>query len=113
MTNTEYILEFINSNTVYKHSINIGYEPDALTAALIVWQSKSHTLAEKDKASKWIIENMPDMPIPAHENQAERASLHEFLEEYMWTLSMYIQSFESSEPNEVYDLSAYYHRLSY
>ena len=36
MTNTEYILEFINSNTVYKHLIDIGYEPDSLTAACIV-----------------------------------------------------------------------------
>ena len=102
------VLEFINSNTVRKHLQSINYKPDSLTAAFIVWQSKSHTLAEKDKAFKWIIENMPDMPIPAQENHAERASLHEFLEEYMWTLSMYIQSFESSEPNEVYDLSAYY-----
>jgi hypothetical protein len=102
------ILDFINSNTVRKHLQSINYKPDSLTAAFIVWQSKSHTLAEKDKAFKWIIENMPDMPIPAHDNHAARASLHEFLEEYMWTLSMYIQSFESSEPNEVYDLSAYY-----
>jgi hypothetical protein len=49
MTNAEYILEFIDSNTVYKHLIDIGYEPDTLTAAFIVWQSKSHTLAEKTK----------------------------------------------------------------
>lgn len=102
------ILDFINSNTVREYLKSINYKPDSLTAAFIVWQSKSHTLAEKDKAFKWIIENMPDMPIPAHENHAERASLHEFLEEYMWTLSMYIQSFEVSEPNEVYDCSAYY-----
>ncbi len=102
------VLEFINSNTVRKHLQSINYKPDSLTAAFIVWQSKSHTLAEKDKAFKWIIENMPDMPIPAHENHAERESLHEFLEEYMWTLSMYIQSFEVGEPNEVYDFSAYY-----
>lgn len=108
MTSIEYILEFINSETVYKHLIDIGYEPDSLTAAYIVWQSKSHTLAQKEEAFEWIIKNMPDMKIPRHEYHAERASLHEFLEEYMWTLSMYIQSFESSEPNDVYDLSAYY-----
>ena len=102
------ILEFINSNTVREYLKSINYKPDSLTAAFIVWQSKSHTLSEKEKAFQWIIENMPDMPIPAHENHAERESLHEFLEEYMWTLSMYIQSFEVGEPNEVYDFSAYY-----
>jgi len=108
MEKTMNILDFINSNTVREYLKSINYKPDSLTAAFIVWQSKSHTLAEKDKAFKWIIENMPDMPIPAHENHAERESLHEFLEEYMWTLSMYIQSFEVGEPNEVYDFSAYY-----
>jgi hypothetical protein len=70
MNNAEYILEFINSDTVYKHLIDIGYEPDALTAAFIVWQSKSHPLAEKNKAFEWIIKSMPDMKIPKHENRA-------------------------------------------
>ena len=44
-----YILEFINSNTVYKHLIDIGYEPDALTAAFIAWQSKDHTHSRKKR----------------------------------------------------------------
>ena len=57
MTNTEYILEFINSNTVRDYLKSINYEPDSLTAAFIVWQSKSHTLAQKEEAFEWIIKN--------------------------------------------------------
>ena len=108
MTNTEYILEFIDSNTVYKHLIDIGYEPDALTAAYIVWQSKSHTLAQKEEAFEWIIENMPDMKIPRHEYHAERESLHEFLDEYIGKTSIYVQSFVFDMPEVAYDFSAYY-----
>ncbi len=76
------ILEFINSNTVRKHLKSTNYKPDALTAAYIVWQSKSHTLAEKEAAFDWIINNMPDMPIPAHENHLAHNSLHAFLATY-------------------------------
>jgi hypothetical protein len=107
MTNTEYILEFIDSNTVYNHLIDIGYEPDALCASYIVWQSKDHTLLEKEKAYRFIIENMPDMPIPAHEYHAARASLHVFLEEYVSTLSDYIKLFQSDTGDAVYDFSMY------
>ena len=46
MTNAEYILEFINSNTVRDYLKSINYEPDSLTAAFIVWQSKDHPLEE-------------------------------------------------------------------
>jgi hypothetical protein len=102
------ILEFIDSNTVYKHLIDIGYEPDALTAAVIVWQSKSHNLAEKEKAFKWIIENMKDMSIPAHEYHSERASLHEFLATYIETLSRYVDGFKLDHLDAIYDFSTYY-----
>lgn len=102
------ILDFINSNTVREYLKSINYKPDSLTTAFIVWQSKSHTLAEKEKAFEWIIENMPDMPIPAHENHAERESLHEFLEEYMWTLSEYIKRFQADVEDAIYDFWVYY-----
>ena len=108
MTNAEYILNFIDSNTVYKHLIDIGYEPDALTAAFIVWQSKDHTLEEKEKAYRLIIENMKDMPIPAHENHRARESLHSFLKIYIRRASRWIEHFKSGESNMVYDFSAYY-----
>ena len=109
MTNAEYILEFINSYSVYKHLIDIGYEPDSLTAAFIVWQSKDHhTLEEKEKAYNFIIENMPDMPIPAHEYHGAKESVHEFLREYMSTLSGYIKRFQLNTDRAVYDFSAFY-----
>ena len=108
MTNAEYILEFINSETVYKHLIDIGYKPDSLTAAFIVWQSKDHTLEEKEKAYNFIIENMPDMHIPAHEYHGAKESVHEFLREYMNTLSGYIKLFQSDTGDAVYDFSTYY-----
>lgn len=108
MSNAKYILEFINSNCVYKHLVDIDYKPDSLTAAFIVWQSKGHTLSEKKKAFGWIINNMPDMPIPAHENHAARASLHEFLSKYIDTLFSHIRLFEFNKTEAIYDFSAYY-----
>ena len=102
------VLEFINSNTVRKHLKSINYKPDSLTAAFIVWQSKSHTLAEKAKAFEWIIENMPDMPIPAHENHAEKESVYSFLRGYIDLVSKYISSFENGENDAVYYFTAYY-----
>ncbi len=102
------ILDFINSNTVREYLKSINYKPDSLTAAFIVWQSKSHTLTEKEKAFEWIIENMPDMPIPAHENHAERESLHEFLKKYNSLVSACIKSFETADESGIYDFSIYY-----
>ena len=104
----EYILEFIDSNTVYKHLMDIGYKPDTLTAAYIVWQSKSNTLAEKEEAFEWIINNMPDMHIPAHIYHSEWESLHQFLKEYNRLISKLIKSFEASEYGAVYNFSVYY-----
>jgi hypothetical protein len=107
VNNTEYILEFINSNSVYKHLIDINYEPDSLTAAFIVWQGQ-YPLAEKEKTFEWIIDNMPDMPIPSHEYHAGRDSLHEFLSKYMKTLSRYINTFKADCYDAVYDFTSYY-----
>ena len=102
------ILDFINSNTVREYLKSINYKPDSLTAAFIVWQSKDHTLAEKEEAFEWIIENMPDMPIPAHEYHSERESLHEFLDTYIETLSRYIDGFKLDSPDAIYDFYTYY-----
>ena len=108
MTNAEYILEFINSNTVRDYLKNANYEPDSLTAAYIVWQSKSHTLAQKEEAFEWIIKNMPDMEIPEHVNHKRYESLHDFLAEYNDYIGIQIQSFEFDDPGVAYNFSVYY-----
>ena len=108
MNNTEFILEFINSNTVREYLEKINYIPDSLCAAWLICQSKNHTLKEKLDAWRWVIDNMPDMPIPAHEYHSERDSLHELLKEYNRLISSYIKSFEASECGAVYDFSVYY-----
>ena len=108
MDNFGYVLGFIDSNTVYKHLIEIDYEPSALEAAFIVWQSKSYTLEKKFEAFRWIKENMADTEIPAHEYHAARASVHAFLDEYMGLLTDYMKLFRSDEVSAVYDFSTYY-----
>ena len=108
MNDFEYILGFIDSNTVYKHLIEIGYKPTALEAMFIVWQSKSYTLENKFEAFRWIKENMADTEIPAHEYHAARASVHAFLDEYMGILTDYMKLFQTDEVSAVYDFSTYY-----
>ena len=107
MTNVEYILDFINSDRVYKHLIDIGYEPDSLTAACIVYSSREHTLGQKEKGYSFIIENLPDMKIPTEYNAGQQ-SVHGLLREYISTLSRYIEAFESESPDAVYDFSTNY-----
>ena len=102
------ILDFINSRDVRAHLKTISYVPDSLTAAFIVWQSKDHTLAEKEEAFKWIINNIPDMSIPEHIYHSERKSLHQLLKEYNRLISAHIKAFERGEIGTIYDFSVYY-----
>ncbi|MBQ1936610.1 MAG: hypothetical protein II355_02470, partial [Bacteroidales bacterium] len=62
----------------------------------------------KEKAYRFIIENMSDMPIPAHEYHSARESLHEFLATYTETLSRYVDGFKLDHPDAIYDFSTYY-----
>ncbi len=101
-------LDFIDSDTVRTHLKSIDYTPDALGAAYIVWQSKSHTLGEKADALLEVIEEYEDMPIPECEYYPAEPSLHAFLKRYVYTEKRRIDAFLRDTDAAAYDYSIYY-----
>ena len=101
-------LEFVDSLTVREHLRAIGYKPDSLSLAYIVWQSSSKTLDEKAEAFEEIIKNTEDMPIHECEYYSEEPSLHAFLRRYCDTLNEKINAFLKKDEGGVFDYSIYY-----
>ena len=101
-------LDFIDSDTVRTHLKSTDYKPDALTAAYIVWQSKSHTLDEKEAAFLDVIREYEDMPIPECEYYPKEPSLHSFLKRYINTQKKSINAFLRDTDAAAYDYSIYY-----
>ena len=56
--------DFINSPDIREHWQKIGFVPNALETAWLIWQSNKLTVAQKHSAWEEIISNMPDYPIP-------------------------------------------------
>ena len=104
----DYIFEFIDSEEELKRLLNIGYKPNSLEAALIVWESRSKNLREKIEALNWIKENMPDMPIPRSDKYPACDSFYSRLSDYIDMLLAYIRAFESASDDAVYGFSALY-----
>ena len=71
------IYEFVNSRDIREHWQKIGFVPNAIESAWLVYQSNNHTIEEKHEAWRWIIANMPDCEITGIETPQK--SLHEFL----------------------------------
>ena len=107
------IIDFVNSKDIRKHWQEIGYEPSALEAAWLVWQSKNHTVEEKHKAWKEIIDRTEDCNIPAGVYTTSKPQLHEFLERYISTEDNLISSFYKTEDNAVYSYRMYFDDDSY
>ena len=100
------IIDFVNSNDIRKHWQEIGYEPSALEAAWLVWQSKNHSVEEKHKAWKEIIDKTEDCNIPVY--ATPQPQLHEFLERYISIEDNLISSFYKTEDNAVFSLRMYF-----
>ena len=58
------ILKFVNSKDIYEYLQSINYKCDSLQVAWLIHQSANKTIEEKYVAYRWIIENMPDRPMP-------------------------------------------------
>ena len=102
------ILDFINSTTLRTYLKSINYTPTTTAAAFIVWQSKDHTIFEKEEMLLEIAENMPDECIPPHEFHAGRGSAREFIREYNAYVRKSIRAFKANTGGGVYSFSAYY-----
>ncbi|WP_294520347.1 hypothetical protein [uncultured Anaerovibrio sp.] len=77
------ILSFVNSKDIRDYLHEIDYKCDTMQAAWLVYQSANKTMEEKHTAYRWIIDNMPDCPMPERQFSINRDSLHDFLREHM------------------------------
>lgn len=102
------INEFVNSKDIKEHWVEIGYEPSALEAAWLIWQSKNHNVEEKHKAWMEIIEKADDCNIPDVEWAKRLPSLHEFLKRYISIEENLISSFYKTEDNAVFSYRMYF-----
>ena len=96
------IYEFVNSRDIREHWQKIGFVPNALESAWLVFQSANKTIEEKDAAFRWIIENMPDCEVSGKNIETPQKSLHEFLKKYMEIENAIITDFFTAEAGAVY-----------
>jgi hypothetical protein len=75
------IYEFVNSRNIAEYWQKIGFVPNALESAWLVYQSKNLTIEEKHEAWLWIISNMPDCQIPSSSHHPGKPSLKGYLRE--------------------------------
>ena len=96
-------IAFINSNDVRRHLESIGWEPDALCAAWLVYKSKSSTLGEKIEAWESIIATADDVQLDGYPY-----TLKEFLHRYIEAIKQYASDFVRNENRAaVYSYSLY------
>ena len=73
------IYEFVNSRDIREHWQKIGFVPNALESAWLIWQCNTLTVAQRHSAWEEIISNMPDCPIPPSSHHPEQPSLKGYL----------------------------------
>ena len=100
------IYDFVNSRDIREHWQNIGFVPNALESAWLVYQSNNHTIEEKHEAWSWIISNMPDCEVNGKNIETPQKSLHNFLKKYMEIENAIITNFFAPEPGAVYTYRA-------
>lgn len=100
------IYEFVNSRDIREYWKKIGFVPNALESAWLVWQSKNHTTREKHAAWQWLIDNMPDCEMRGKWIDTPQKSLHIFLKKYMEIENAIITNFFAPEPGAVYTYRA-------
>ena len=75
------IFDFINSPDIREHWENIGFVPNTIESAWLIWQCNTLTVAQRHSAWEEIISNMPDCPIPPSSHYPEQPSLKGYLRE--------------------------------
>ena len=100
------IYDFVHSRDIREHWQNIGFAPNTLESAWLVYQSNNHTVEEKHEAWRWIIANMPDCEVAGKDIETPQKSLHEFLTRYMGIENAIISNFFTTEAGAVYTYRA-------
>ena len=91
------VFKFINSRDIREYLQKINYSFSPLEIAWLVKKSKYTTLKEKHKAWREIISTMPDCEICENE-----PSLHEYLNDRMYSDILFVSGVKAKEPNTVF-----------
>ena len=78
------ILRFVESNAIKEYWKKIGYEPNSLESAYLIYRCGDATMKEKHDAWNELIKTMPDCSVEKrNEWMTAQKSLHDFLRRYM------------------------------
>ena len=97
------IFEFINSKDIKAHLKNLNYKFNTLEAAWLVYQCNHISIDEKHNAFKKIIQTMPDCEVPERMNTVYKASLHQYIREYIVTENELLNKFVKDSENYVFE----------
>jgi len=100
------IYDFFNSPDVADYCRSIGHKFNAIESAVMVSQSKNHTLAEKHDAYRAIIAEHPDMELPETFNYGYVSSIHKALEDVIVSEQRGLEDFLTHKPGMVYRVTA-------
>jgi hypothetical protein len=96
------IYDFFNSPDVAEHCQSIGHKLNAVESAVMVFKSKSRTIAEKHAAYKAIIAEHPDMELQECGRLGHVKSFHKALEEFVVYENSLLEHFLKPEQDAVY-----------
>lgn len=109
-----FIYTFFNSEDVARHCQKIGHSFTSLQSAYLIDHSFRHTLVEKHRAFRWVMEHMPDEEMlfgteswAAVRERRKPETLHCFLEKYMRLQNQCLDDFFDVSESCVYDCSVY------
>ena len=100
------IYEFVNSPDIREHWQKIGFVPNAIESAWLIWKCNTLTVAQRHSAWEEIISNMPDCEVSGKNIETPQKSLHEFLKKYMEIENAIITDFFAPEAGAVYTYRA-------
>ena len=96
------VYDFFNSQDVAEYCQSIGHSLNAVEVAVMVNQSRKHSLKEKHSAYRTIISKYPDMELPEGYNHPYFKSFHKTLEKYFAIEEQLIEKFLEPEEGTVY-----------
>lgn len=102
------IVDYVNSNDIREYWNEIGYKPNMLESAWLIWQGKNQTQTEKQDDWKSIVNDTLDCAIPEGDFNLPQPSLHKFLKKYMALENELIEAFYKKEANAVYTYRMYF-----
>jgi len=93
------VLRFVESEAIKDYWLRIGYEPNSLESAYLIYRCGNATLKEKHEAWNELIETMPDCSVEKRNRwMTAQKSLHDFLRRYMAYEDRYVEKFLDATP---------------